>query len=47
MSTVTASEPVGNERVPKITINDTIKFFLNCNQHFVNFKPQQFPSAVC
>ena len=21
-------------------------FFLNCNQHFDNFKPLQFPSAV-
>jgi len=32
--------PVGNESVPKIIINDTVKFtFLNCNQHFGNFKP--------
>jgi len=39
---------VGNESVPKIIINDTIKlFFLNRNQHFGYFKPQQlFPSAV-
>ena len=36
---------IGNERVPKI-INDTNLFFLNCNQHFGNFKPQQFPRAV-
>ena len=27
-------------------INETIHFFLNCNQHFGNFKPKQFPSAV-
>ena len=25
--------------VPKIIINGTIKLFLNCNQHFGNFKP--------
>ena len=30
---------IGNESVPKIKINDTIIFFLNCKQHFVNFKP--------
>ena len=24
--------------VPKIIINDTNNFFLNCNQHFRNFK---------
>ena len=24
----------GNESVPKITINNIIIFFLNCNQHF-------------
>ena len=31
---------LGNESVPKIVINDTKKlFFLNCNQHFGNFKP--------
>jgi len=29
----------GNESVPKIIINYTIKLFLNCNQHFGNFKP--------
>ena len=28
---------IGNESVPKIIINDTI-IFLNCNQHFANFK---------
>ena len=32
-------DAVGNESVPKIIINDTIFFFLNCNQHFANFKP--------
>jgi len=32
--------------VPKITINNTTHLFFNCNQHFSNFKPQQFPSAV-
>jgi len=32
--------------VPKIIMNNTIKLFLNCDQHFVNFKPYQFPSAV-
>jgi len=37
----------GDERVPIIIINDTINsVFLNCSQHFANFKPQQFPSAV-
>jgi len=30
---------VGNESVLKIIINDTIIFFLNCNQHFGYFKP--------
>ena len=30
---------VSNLGVPKIIINDTIKLFFNCNQHFVNFKP--------
>jgi len=30
---------IGNENVPKITINDTIIFFLNRSQHFGNFKP--------
>jgi len=31
---------IGNESVPKITINDTINLFVsNCNQHFANFKP--------
>ena len=29
-----------------IIINDTTNLFLNCNQHFGNFKPLQFPSAV-
>jgi len=37
---------IGNESVPKIVINDTTKSFLNCNQHFADFKPQEFPSAV-
>ena len=27
-------------------INETIHFFLNCNQHFGNFKPKQLTSAV-
>ena len=31
--------PIGNESLLKIIINDTIIFFLNCNQHFGNFKP--------
>ena len=30
---------VGNVSVPKIIIIDTVFFFLNCNQHFGNFKP--------
>jgi len=29
----------GNASVPKIIVNDTIVFFLNCNQHFGNLKP--------
>jgi len=39
--TSNATETAGNERVPKITINDTTRqiYFLNCNQHFDNFKP--------
>ena len=33
--------------VLKIIINNTVNLFLqNCNQHFANFKPKQFPSAV-
>jgi len=36
----------GNGSVRKIITNYTIIFFLNYNQHFGNFKPQQFPSAV-
>ena len=32
--------PIGNEIVPKTVLNDTVKmFFLNCNQHFGNFRP--------
>ena len=27
---------IGNESVPKIIINDTLIFFLNCDQHFGN-----------
>ena len=30
---------IGNKSVPKIIINCTINFFLNCNQHFGNFVP--------
>ena len=30
---------IGNESVPKIIINDTMFFFLNCSQHFGDFKP--------
>ena len=37
---------IGNESVQKIIINNTINLFLNCNQHFANFKSQQFPSAA-
>ena len=33
--------------VLKIIINNTVNLFLqNCNQHFANFKPKQFTSAV-
>jgi len=47
LQSVNAVRAIGNENVPKIIINDTIQFiFLNCNQHFANFEPQQFPSAV-
>ena len=35
----TTCRPIRNESVPKIIINYTIFFFLNCNQHFVIFKP--------
>jgi len=38
---------IGNESVPKIILNDTIKvFLLSCNQNFGNFKPSQFPSGI-
>ena len=30
---------IANESVLKVTINDITNFFLNCNQHFRNFKP--------
>jgi len=30
----------------KIKTNDTVDFFLKCNQHFGNLKPNNFPSAV-
>ena len=37
---------IGNESMPKIIINNTIDlFFLICDQHFANCRPQ-FPSAV-
>ena len=29
-----------------IIINNTINLFFNCNQHFGNFKPQQFPADI-
>jgi len=29
---------IGNESEPKITINNTMNLFFNCNQHFPNFK---------
>ena len=33
---------LGSKSVPKIMINDTVKFFfLNCNQHFGNFNSFQ------
>jgi len=37
-SSITA--PIGNERVPNIIINNitNLLFFLNCSQHFGNFK---------
>ena len=43
---VTSDIVIGNESVRKIIINDTIISFLNCNQHFANFEPLQFPSVV-
>jgi len=34
--------------VSKIIANDTVNlFFLNCNQHFANFKQKQFPRERC
>ena len=36
---------ISNESVPQIVKNNAINNFLNCNQHFCNFKPQQLPSA--
>jgi len=30
---------IGKESVPTIIINDTMIFFLNCNQHFGKHKP--------
>jgi len=29
----------GNDSVPKIIVNNTKNIFLNCNQHFADFKP--------
>jgi len=29
----------GNESVPKVVVNNTTNLFLNCFQHFANFKP--------
>ena len=29
---------IGNENVPEIITNNTINLFLNCYQHFANFK---------
>jgi len=34
-----SQQSTGNESVPKITINNTINSFLNCNQHFGYLKP--------
>jgi len=34
-----ARNRIENESVSKITLNDAIIFLLNCNQHFVNFRP--------
>ena len=46
-SIIVLSVVTGNESVPKFIVNNTINlFFLNCNQHFGNFKPYQFPTAV-
>ena len=39
--------PIRNKSVPKIIINDTIIFLLNCNQHFGNFKPYLTVSESC
>jgi len=36
--TVDIDIDTGNESVPKIAIDNTINYFLNCNQHFGNFK---------
>ena len=37
-------DTIGNEQ---IILNDTVNFFFsNCNQHFGNFEPPLFPSAV-
>ena len=30
---------IGNESVSKIIINNMMPLFLNCDQHFANFKP--------
>jgi len=29
----------GTKVLPKVITNDTVNLFLNCNQHFRNFKP--------
>ena len=37
---IVLSVVIGKESVPKFIVNNTINlFFLNCNQHFGNFKP--------
>ena len=47
LSVTAPNTHTGNGSALKIIINDTINlFFLNCSQHFGNFKPRQFTSAV-
>jgi len=36
----------GNKSVPKIILNNNELIFLNCNQHFANFRPQQSPVMI-